>query len=192
MRISHLMAALLLAGCAPRYTWDNPSLAPGLADRQRAIDSAECTATAMRAIPLPDLPAISTTAPSGYTVSGTTTSYGPSGQVQNGYYSGTVSGGGDAAQAGANAYLLMQAGFARSAAVRAQANYAAACMMRRGWVKEKPGEQPSVASTAMPQVPETLVPAQQSSPPSNDTLQPVVSVEQPFQSFDDWRSGKRH
>ena len=53
MRILRLTAPLvLLAGCAP-YTWQHPGLDSAEAQRQFEIDSAECTATAMQAIPMP-------------------------------------------------------------------------------------------------------------------------------------------
>jgi hypothetical protein len=53
MRISSpwLMIGLVLAGCSPQYTWEHPGFDSADAVRQGEIDSAECTAIAMRTIP---------------------------------------------------------------------------------------------------------------------------------------------
>ena len=49
-----LFAILLLVGCAPTYTWQNPQLNPADADRQREIDKAECTVYGMNSVPVPN------------------------------------------------------------------------------------------------------------------------------------------
>ena len=54
MRVFHPLsiAALLLAGCTPRYAWENP-LDPSSAAPQGQIDPAECNVLAQRAVPRP-------------------------------------------------------------------------------------------------------------------------------------------
>jgi hypothetical protein len=147
MRALILTVALLLPGCS-RYTWQQPGLDPATAERARQIDTAECTAAAMQAITLPNPPqAPAVAAPSEYSLSGTTTVYGPDGEVNTGYYSGTArasSSGGDRAADGIAAF---QAREDHSNAVNARNGLANACMLRRGWVKVRSGQEPMSAPT---------------------------------------------
>jgi hypothetical protein len=145
MRALILTVALLLAGCA-QYTWQHPGLDPAAAERARQIDIAECTAAAMQAITLPNPPqAPAVAAPSEYSLNGTTTVYGPDGEVNTGYYSGTArasSSGGDRAADGIAAF---QAREDHSDAINARNGLANACMLRRGWVKVRSGQEPMPA-----------------------------------------------
>ena len=144
MRVYYLLAALALVGCTPRYTWQNPSVAPALADRQRQIDSAECGAIAMRAVPMPNvsMPAdVSPPEPRNYRISGNTSTFGPGGTMYNSTFQGTAT----AAPAGtsyaegvrqlAEADAMNAQAAQMRAAEKARDNLADACMMRRGWNK---------------------------------------------------------
>ena len=96
MRTVYLIAAVMLTGCAatPKYGWRNPTLDGELSSRQGAIDSAECQASAMNAVPLPIPPAQQVVAKPAtgrtYTVNGTTTAYSPNGGAYNSTFNGTV------------------------------------------------------------------------------------------------------
>ena len=199
MRVLKLAATLAfaVAGCAPRYSWYYPGVDPTVAERQREIDSAECTAVAMRSIPLPNLPtppaAAATSAPSHYSVSGTTTVYGANGESYTGYYSDTANGAApyespaQAQMEGAEASQAMIDSYRRNQAYRAQDQLADACMMRRGWTKVMAGRQPNPAATpaAVTQAPQATVtpPIQPAAPIAKD---PSPSGA-PFQSFGDWQ-----
>ena len=153
MRVLKLAAALAfaVAGCVPRYSWYNPGVDPSVAERQREIDSAECRAVAMQSIPLPNLPTppapARPSAPSNYSVSGTTTVYGTNGEAYTGYYNGTATSGGfetaDLARAGLEGAEQTQAMidlYRRNQAYQARDQLADACMMRRGWTKVTAGQ----------------------------------------------------
>jgi hypothetical protein len=153
MRGLTVMAALLLAGCASS-TWERPGLDPAAAERARTIDSAECTVAAMQAVPMPNPPAqASSASPAEYSVSGTTTYYGPNGEITTGYVNGTatVHGGYDQEHG-----LIGGQYFAESLnAEAARQKLGAACMLRRGWVKVKAGHEP----VAAPAIAQTVAPA---------------------------------
>jgi len=144
MRALTVAVALLLGGCT---TWERPDLDPVTAERQREIDTAECTAAAMQAVPLPNPPPQAALAsPAEYSVSGTTTFYGPNGQITTGYVNGTATaaGGYDPGR-GLLEGQYFQEGLNAEAARQKLAN---ACMLRRGWVKVKAGQQPAAAPLA--------------------------------------------
>jgi hypothetical protein len=187
------MVALVLAGCAAPMTWQHPGLDGDAANRQREIDSAECTAVAMQAISLPVLPAMqpSPSASRGYVVSGTATVYGANGDSATGYYSGTVAGnGGDQALEGAQAYQVRANTYLFSQAQRARADFANACMLRRGWVKTSSAPQPPSILSAVAAAPNAS-PGSMSidqSPPTPDSGSSQVAVT-PYKRFDSWRAG---
>ena len=180
-------AALLLAGCTT-YTWERPGLDPVTAERQREIDTAECTVAAMQAVPKPDSRLVTASAaePLDYSVQGTATIYGPGGEVQTGYYSGTAT---PAGGGGYTAPGIAQAQFLTDSynATNARAGLANACMLRRGWVKVKAGQEAMAAAApgpaytapaspnALAQIPTPVSSYSASvSPPANEAPLPLV------------------
>jgi len=183
--------AIALAGCAPRYSWYNPSIDPSVAERQRDIDSAECTAVAMRSIPSPALPTPTPApAPNNYPVSGTITLDGENGETYTGHYRANGNGAGlyeSPAQAQLEAAEAWQAGEAADEAHRAnqaQDRLADACMMRRGWAKVMAGQQPNLAAVSAGAV--QAPPATATTPAAPPATAAIPSAAS-FQSFGDWQ-----
>jgi len=143
-------------------------------EQQHEIDSAECTAIAMQVIPLPAVTvpnAITNTAPSSYSVSGSTTMYGQDGQAYTGYYNGTVSAGNTfdpmrALAAGAAFEQGLQDNAERSRANAVRRHLADACMLRRGWIKG------GVRTAVKPSTRGTMTDHAQSAPSNDEKPQP--------------------
>jgi hypothetical protein len=140
MRLHSLIALFLVAGCAPSYTWNNPSVSSAEASRQFEIDKAECTAFAIQSIPVPPQstyqPPVATTQPS-YSVSGSVTIYDANGNMHFGQYSGMAH-----SSAPINYLQQIETGeqtaqesARRDEAFQAQDNLAEACLLKRGWQK---------------------------------------------------------
>jgi hypothetical protein len=140
MRMHLFITLLLLTGCAhaPKYAWENAALDAPTADRRRNIDTAECQAAAMANVPLPSLPTSVVPViaqPSQYNVNGVVngqsynatvtpvSSYDPAADLQAG----------QAYAEGLNRDSRLFAQY--DAAVKVQAQFGEACMMRRGWNK---------------------------------------------------------
>jgi hypothetical protein len=186
MRILRLAAGLafVLAGCAQRYTWYNPSVDPAVAERQQEIDSAECTAIAMQSIPMPVLPA-PTPAQNNYPVRGTITLDGENGETYTGQYTAN----GNAAPP-IDLERSFQEGMASAQTVqayRARDNLAAACMMRRGWVKATAEQQPNPVTASASVIPTPQPTAAQ----PIQSAAPIATVASPsgaaYQGFDAWQ-----
>ena len=137
-----VFANLLLAGCAPSYTWENPQISPGDASRQFAIDQAECTAYGMNAIPVPDRTAAALPPPAVQHYRTTTTvipGIDPYGNAfpmmvqttESPQMSDSIR---QAAEATAN-FQAIQDNARIDKAYQAQDQLAEACMLQRGWRK---------------------------------------------------------
>lgn len=165
MRILCLLAGLALAGCAAPYTWEHPGLDPATAERQGEIDRAECMALAMQQVQLPSEPAQTNV-------------------------NVNVSGFGPTMTRTSSDLAAQQAETIRTGAfVQAQDErdaLANACLLRRGWVRVRRGEQASVASAPLPASSPALAAAEQ--PTSEPVPAPAVQSQGQFQQFDDWRS----
>jgi hypothetical protein len=199
MRVLQLAAALAfgLAGCVPRYTWYNPGVDPAVADRQRAIDSAECAAVAMQSIPLPSLPTIpapvAQSSTNNYPVSGTITLDGANGEIYTGQYRANSFGAGyvinpaEAQMEGAEAGLVAGEAYRRDQAYQAQGRLADACMMRRGWTKVRAGQPPNLTPAPAAVVQAPLAAAMPPSQPAAPTATAPSLSGAAFQSFETWQ-----
>ena len=188
MRVLAAMATLLLAACT---TWQRPDLDPAAAGREREIDTAECTAAAMQAIPLPSPPQAALAGPAEYSVSGTTIVYGPDGQVATGYVNGTAtaSGGYDPGR-GLLEGQYFQEGLNVEAARQKLAN---ACMLRRGWVKVKARQEPAAAPVfAQAPVQSPAYSAPPSSPIAGEPPMPLVLPAPSPGRYSEWSKAQGH
>jgi hypothetical protein len=195
MRIHCLMSALVLAGCAAPYTWEHPGLDPVAAERQGDIDSAECAAFALQSVPGPGValpPQTTTNAPRHYSVNGEATIYDQNGGTYTGHYSGTANSGASepispaiSYSQGAAAEQLEIDNWRRSEVVRDLTN---ACMLRRGWVKVRTGQQMSLAFDPTVATQNERAPAQPDREDIGARSQPAAPADKPPQTFEDWQA----
>ncbi|MGD9773875.1 hypothetical protein [Diaphorobacter sp.] len=129
-----LVLALALSACATQWRHPSYSSTPALHEQRLAIDKGYCQQVAHGAAPMPQV-AIPSTAPSGYNVSGSGTTYGSRGITRTDY-DATVTPVASPAQSFAG-------GFAQGAAVgtmlrvqREQQAIHKGCMARLGWVAQ--------------------------------------------------------
>lgn len=179
----------------PPNSWYNPSLAPGVADNRRAIDTAECQAYVMQAVSLPKLSAPQTPIPTIHSPN----QYNVSGSVNGEPYNATVTEFSSFDPAAdlqaANAYTELLNRSSRetaqyAAAVRVRNQLADACMLKRGWTNAYAGQQPDLtpSPTVELQAPNAGLPTQPNDLKSDPTSQSPVSIDKPVQRYDAWQT----